>query len=97
MFGFRVTDHFGRVDAHGDVASAHRDLEAEPLPVLGERAVEVAYRSERSAFAGAVDGAVVQEHFVARFAVGVEKQRRFGSGLCQGLAREAEVLVVARR
>ena len=81
LSGFGVADDLGAVDADDDVVSAHGDLEPEPLPVFGQRAVEVADRGERPALARAVDGAVAEEHVVARLAVGVETQRRFGTGL----------------
>lgn len=81
MFGFGIADHFGGVDADDDVTAAHSDLEAEPLAVVGQRTVEVAHGGERTALACPVDGAVAENHLVARLAVGVEEQRRLGTGL----------------
>lgn len=95
MFGFRIADHFGSVDADDDVTAAHRNLEAEPLAVLGQRAVKVAHGGERTALACPVDGSVAENHLVARLAVGVEEQRRLGTGLREGFPRKAEVTVVA--
>ena len=95
MFGFGIADHFGGVDADDDVTAAHSDLEAEPLAVVGQRAVKVAHGGERTALARPVDSAVAENHLVARLAVGVEEQRRLGTGLREGFPRKAEVAVVA--
>ena len=94
--GFGVAHHVGAVDTHRYVLAAHGHLEIEPLAVRRKRTVEIAHRGERAALAGAVDGAVAQNHFITRLSVGVQQQSRLGSLLRHSLPREAEILIVAR-